>query len=48
MKRLLQGDVGSGKTVVAAVAIYAAYISGYQVIEGAFLQTAFYIHNVIL
>ena len=31
MKRLLQGDVGSGKTVVAAVAIYAAYISGYQV-----------------
>ena len=31
MKRLLQGDVGSGKTVVASVAIYAAYISGYQV-----------------
>ena len=27
----LQGDVGSVKTVVAAVGIYAAYISGYQV-----------------
>lgn len=30
MNRLLQGDVGSGKTVVASTAIYNAYLSGYQ------------------
>lgn len=30
MNRLLQGDVGSGKTVVAGLAIYAAVTAGYQ------------------
>lgn len=30
MNRLLQGDVGSGKTVVAALALYAAVKSGFQ------------------
>lgn len=31
MNRLLQGDVGAGKTIVAAMAAYAAVKSGYQV-----------------
>ena len=30
MNRLLQGDVGSGKTIVAFAALYINYLSGYQ------------------
>ncbi|MGO2082269.1 ATP-dependent DNA helicase RecG [Vagococcus sp.] len=30
MHRLLQGDVGSGKTIVAAIALYAAVTAGFQ------------------
>ncbi|MBR3229405.1 MAG: ATP-dependent DNA helicase RecG [Bacilli bacterium] len=30
MNRLLQGDVGSGKTIVSFVALYINYLSGYQ------------------
>lgn len=32
MNRLIQGDVGSGKTVVAAAAVYKAVRSGYKVL----------------
>ena len=30
MDRLLQGDVGSGKTVIAGLAMYAAHTAGFQ------------------
>ena len=30
MNRLIQGDVGSGKTIVSIISMYAVYLSGYQ------------------
>ncbi|MDQ5900672.1 MAG: ATP-dependent helicase RecG [Patescibacteria group bacterium] len=30
MNRLLQGDVGSGKTIIAACGLYLAYLNGFQ------------------
>lgn len=30
MNRIIQGDVGSGKTIVSIIAMYANYLSGYQ------------------
>jgi ATP-dependent DNA helicase RecG len=32
MNRLLQGDVGSGKTIVGTFLIYAAFLNGYQAV----------------
>lgn len=32
MRRLVQGDVGSGKTVVAVIAAYAAHLAGFQTV----------------
>ncbi len=32
MNRLLQGDVGSGKTIVGTIAMYLAHLNGYQTV----------------
>ena len=46
MKRLLQGDVGSGKTIVAACAVYSASNAGFK---SAFLHLQkFLLNNIII
>lgn len=49
MNRLLEGDVGSGKTVVGAIAMYLAFLNGFQsvlitpteILAGQHFQTIF-------
>ena len=46
MNRLLLGDVGSGKTIVATVLLYANFLSGYQ---GVFMApTEILANNIFL
>jgi len=48
MNRLLNGDVGSGKTVVAAIAAYVAYLNGFDTLLAAPTEILAFQHHQTL